>query len=140
MGETVFSEERSNTSPLDAYTLIGLDQTEQSVVRRLLQQGGEHAIRTLISAIQQKNGLVSFPMTAPRWETNVYPLYYWAYQKVGRKKVYTYLVELLPTLFSTANVAVPTEELECIKKSGSRSQRSCFLYLKIWIPTAEGGS
>jgi len=29
---------------------------------------------------------------------------------------------------------------ECIKKSGSRGQRSSFLYLKIWIPTAEGGS
>jgi hypothetical protein len=29
---------------------------------------------------------------------------------------------------------------ECIKKSGSRGQRNSFLYLKIWIPTAEGGS
>jgi flavin-dependent dehydrogenase len=29
---------------------------------------------------------------------------------------------------------------EYIKKSGSRGQPSSFLYLKIWIPTAEGGS
>jgi len=28
---------------------------------------------------------------------------------------------------------------ECIKKSGSRGQRSSFLYLKIWVPAAEGG-
>jgi hypothetical protein len=34
--------------------------------------------------------------------------------------------------------SVVRESEECIKKSGSRGQRSSFLYLKIWIPTAEG--
>ena len=29
---------------------------------------------------------------------------------------------------------------ECIKKSGSGSQQSSFLYLKIWVPMAERSS
>ena len=36
--------------------------------------------------------------------------------------------------------AVWGETCECIKKSGSCGQRNSFLYLKIRIPTAEGGS
>lgn len=94
----------------DTYKLIGLDQMEASVVRRRLHHwsnSDEEAIRPLIVALQQMGCLPNARIVAPRWETNVYPLYYWASHKLGSKTPYTHVFESLPT----ARVAIPFGEL-----------------------------
>jgi predicted GTPase len=71
----------------------------------------EQAIRPLIQAIQRKQCLSDIHIKEPRWETNVYPLYYWAHREVGSKRVYRYVLELLPKLFSPSNVSLTDKEL-----------------------------
>ena len=75
------------------YQLIGLDQMEASIVRRRLHQwndADEQAIMPLLASLQQQPCLARIEPKEPRWETNVYPLYYyWAYrEKVPHKEVY----------------------------------------------------
>ena len=77
---------------MDSYQLIGLDQMEASIVRRYLHQwskADEQAILPLLVALQQGQCLANVQIKEPRWETNVYRLYfYWAYhQKVVHKEV-----------------------------------------------------
>ena len=94
------------------YALIGLDQMEASVVRRRLHQwnkADEQAITPLIGALQQKQLLSEVHIKEPRWETNVYPLYYyWAYQhSLSSKDVYDRVFGSLPT----DKVSVPDGQL-----------------------------
>lgn len=98
---------------MDRYKLIGLDRTEASIVRRRLHQwskADEQAIVPLIGALQQKQYLPKVHITEPRWETNVYPLYYWAHREVGSKKAYDHVFASLLNL-STSTVSVPQQEL-----------------------------
>jgi hypothetical protein len=84
---------------MDGYNLIDVDKTEASIVRRRLHQwsrADEEVIKPLVLAIQEQQCLPNFPIVAPRWETNVYPLYYWVRDKVGRKKVYEHVFTSLP--------------------------------------------
>lgn len=97
---------------MDRYKLLGLDQMEASIVRRHLHQwnkADEQVITPLIAALQQGRCLSNLPIREPRWETNVYPLYYyWAYHhKVSHKKVYD---RVFASLRTTA-VSVPEEDL-----------------------------
>ncbi len=96
------------------HKLIGLDKSEASIVRRHLHQwskADEQAIRPLIRAVQEKQGLSDIHITEPRWETNVYPLYYWVHKAVDGKRVYDHVLELLPKPFSTSNMSLPEKEL-----------------------------
>lgn len=86
---------------MEDHQLINLDLMEASVVRRRLRQwskGDERPVLPLITALQDKRYLIGVHINDPRWETNVCPLYYWAYRKVGSKKVYDYVFDSLPTL------------------------------------------
>lgn len=87
---------------MDRYTLIDIDQMEASVVRRHLRQlnkADEQAIVPLIAALQQVRCLSNACIREPRWETNVYPLYYyWAHhRKVTHKEVYESVLKSLPS-------------------------------------------
>lgn len=96
------------------YKLIELDKAEASVVRRRLHQwskADEQAIVPLIGALQQKECLSNVHIKEPRWETNVYPLYYWAQHEVGSKRAYDHVFETLPNLFPASAVSVPREAL-----------------------------
>jgi hypothetical protein len=107
------------------YKLIGLDQTESAIVRRALHQwsrADQQAITPFVLNLQQKqeeHGLSNLQMTEPRWETNVYPLWYWAYAecdcKVGKVGSETacldYLLGLPSKLFPGASVSLPQEGL-----------------------------
>jgi len=78
---------------MDDYQLIGLDQTEASIVRRQLHKwnkSDDQPILPLIAALQQRGYISDLHIKQPRWETNVYPLYfYWLYrQKVIHSEVY----------------------------------------------------
>ena len=92
------------------YDLIELDQSEASIVRRRLQQWSEFDEQAIKPLIQNLSGI---RVTEPRWVTNVYPLYYWAYEKVkvGGRKVYTYVRHLLPELFATSTVSLSEDDL-----------------------------
>lgn len=88
---------------MDRYKLIGLDQMEASIVRRHLHRWGtadEQTIRPLITALQQTRSLSNVHIREPRWETNVYPLYYyWAHHhNVTHKEVYERVLASLPRL------------------------------------------
>ena len=63
----------------DSYTLIDLDGMEQSVVRRHLRRWSksDQDATPFIHALQQRQCLASLRIIAPRYETNVYPLYYY---------------------------------------------------------------
>jgi hypothetical protein len=78
---------------MDRYKLINLDRTEQSIVRRALHQwspADEQAIRPLVLAIQQQNGLSTLHITEPRWETNVYPLTTIGHKTAARRLTITF--------------------------------------------------
>jgi hypothetical protein len=98
----------------DKYKLIGLDQMEASIVRRHLHQwnkADEEAIRPLIVSLQELGCIQNTCISEPRWETNVYPLYYWA-RRLDSKKPYDYVFESL----ETSKVSIPTEELRIFVK------------------------
>lgn len=99
---------------MDIYKLIGLDQMEASIVRRHLHRwckADEEPILPLISTLQKKGQLSTVQIMAPRWETNVYPLYYWAHREVGKKKAYDHVIALLPSLFPTLTYSIAQKEL-----------------------------
>jgi hypothetical protein len=86
---------------MGSYQLIGLDQMEASIVRRHLHQWSktdEQAILPLLTALQQQQYLSQVHIEEPRWETNVYPLYfYWAHRyKVPHREVYERVLASLP--------------------------------------------
>ena len=61
------------------YQLIDIDQMEPSIVRRRLRRWTEAdaaEITPLIAALQDKGSLSGIQIQKPRYETNVYPLYY----------------------------------------------------------------
>lgn len=100
---------------MDKYKLIGLDQMEASLVRRRLRQwtkADEQAITSLITALQQKQGLPDVHVTEPCYETNVYPLYYyWAhYRQVRHREVYDCVFRSLPS----DRVSMTEEELRSL--------------------------
>lgn len=68
---------------IDRYKLLDLDQMEASIVRRRLRRwnkADEEAIRPLIGSMQQASCLDGVDIVEPRYETSVYPLYYyWAH-------------------------------------------------------------
>jgi len=97
---------------MEGYALIDLDKMEGSEIRRRLRQWNneEQAIKPLIEALQQKGYLSNLPIRKPRWETSVYPLYYyWKHQQevnhreVSQRKMFERLFEELPP--------VPQEDL-----------------------------
>jgi len=97
---------------MDRYKLIGLDQMEASIVRRYLHQwnkADEQAITPLITALQQGRCLSNVHVREPRWEINVYPLYYyWAhYRKIIHKEVYECVFGSLPM----DTVSIPEKDL-----------------------------
>lgn len=91
---------------MERYKLIGLDQMEASIVRRHLHRwtkADEDTIRPLIAALQRAGSLSHVHIREPRWEANVYPLYYyWAHRhKVSHKEVYERVLGSLPrSIFS----------------------------------------
>lgn len=94
------------------YKLIDLDQMEASVVRRRLRRwtkGDEQAIIPLIHALQRRQCLSNVRIVEPRYETNVYPLYfYWRCgQKVSHRQVYDRVFRILPT----ERLSMPKDEL-----------------------------
>jgi len=96
------------------FKLIGLDNSEASIVRRHLHQWiktDEQAIKPLILAIQEMQGISDIRMTDPHWETNVYPLYYWAERAVGSKRAYDHVLESLQNLYRPSKASLPEREL-----------------------------
>ncbi len=99
----------NNTS--EKYNLIGLDQMEASRVRRRLHKWtrtDEETIRPLVAGLQRSGCLQDCRINEPRWETNVYPLYYWASHKQGRKKPYDHVFELVLNRKAAKNEALRT--------------------------------
>src|SRR5512147_519405 len=95
--------------------LIGLDQMEASIVRRYLHQWSqedEQAIRPFLEALQQQQCFTDVHIMEPRWETNVYPLYfYWAHHhKVPHKEVYERVRESLPEI-SVADLRMQVDRI-----------------------------
>ncbi len=83
------------------YKLIDLDKMEQSVVRRRLRRwskADQEVITSLIHAVQQKQNLsAALRILEPRYETNVYPLYYYCLRESGtHRQAYDYVLKNLP--------------------------------------------
>jgi len=97
---------------MDNHILIGLDQMEASVVRRRLRQwskADQQTITPLITALHQGHYLPNVHLTEPRYETNVYPLYYyWAHHRqLSHREVYDRVFRSLPV----QKVSIPEEHL-----------------------------
>lgn len=95
-----------------SHKLIDLDQMEASIVRRRLRRwsGADQEVATaLVHALQQKQFRSDYRIIEPRYETNVYPLYYyWQYgHKVSHREVYDRVFQSLPTERSS----IPLDEL-----------------------------
>ena len=96
----------------DSHKLIDLDQMEPSIVRPRLRRwskADEEAVTALIHALQRKGYLSDVRVLEPRYETNVYPLYfYWQHgQKVSHRQVYDQVFQSLPT----DELRMPPDEL-----------------------------
>src|SRR5713101_6101193 len=94
--------------------LIGIDKTEATYVRRALHHwtdADEKAVTPLLGKLQCKYPDLQLRITKPRWETNVYPLYYWAHETVSSKKAYGHVLEILQTLFVASNVLLSAEDM-----------------------------
>ena len=84
------------------YELIDIDQMEPSIVRRRLRrwtEADEAAITPLVAGLQNKGALSGIQIQKPRYETNVYPIYYyWSHTKgLPHKQVYSRIVESFHT-------------------------------------------
>lgn len=131
---------------MGSYELIRLDKTEQSVVRRALHQwnkADEQAIKPLVLAVQQRNSLSTLHFTEPQWETNVYPLYYWAHGKGGGKKARDYVWDHLRTWFPTVSGAFPPEHMRVHVRAMVNSEidilvedADYFLFVEAKLPSA----
>ena len=89
------------------YQLIDIDQMEPSIVRRHLRrwtEADEAAITPLVAGLRNKGALSGIPIQKPRYETNVYPLYYyWPHTKgLPHKQVYSEVVESFQMYTETA--------------------------------------
>ena len=89
------------------YELIDIDQMEPSIVRRRLRRWTEAdgaAITPLVAGLQNKGVLSGIQIQKPRYETNVYPIYYyWSHTKgVPHQQVYSRIVESFDTNPDTA--------------------------------------
>jgi hypothetical protein len=124
------------------HNLIELDQSEASIVRRRLQHWSEFEEQAIKPLIQNLSGI---RITKPQYVTNVYPLYYWAYDKVkvGGRRVYTYVQGLLPELFPTSSVSLSEDDsyphLRRIVDSEIDvlvEDRDYFLFIEAKTPTA----
>lgn len=85
-----------------SHKLIDLDQMEPTLVRRRLRRwskADEEVITALIHPLQQRQCLANSRVLEPRYETNVYPLYfYWRHrQNVSHREVYNHVFQSLPT-------------------------------------------
>lgn len=131
---------------MNAYKLIELDDTESNKVRRALHRWSkvdEQAVMPLILAIRQKYDSSNFQIEEPRWVTNVYPLYYWAYNEMkSQRGAYDHVLELLPTLFPLARVSLPAEELRAHLRHIVNSEidiliedSNYFFFVEVKIPT-----
>lgn len=94
------------------YKLIDLDQMEPNLVRRRLRRwskADEEAIRALIHPLQEKQCFANCQVVEPRYETNVYPLYfYWRHgQNVSHQEVYNRVFQSL----RTTGVSMPQDQL-----------------------------
>ncbi len=89
------------------YRLIDIDQMEPSIVRRRLRRwtkADEAAITPLVAGLRNKGALSGIPIQKPRYETNVYPLYYyWSHTNgLPHKQVYSKVVESFQMYTETA--------------------------------------
>ena len=89
------------------YELIDIDQMEPSIVRRRLRRWTEAdgaAITPLVAGLQNKGVLSGIQIQKPRYETNVYPIYYyWSHTKgLPHTQVYSRIVESFHTYTDTA--------------------------------------
>ncbi|SRR5260370_388093 len=75
---------------MDGYNLIDLDQMEGSIIRRRLRRWSEadqDAIMPVVESLQQISFLNRVQIVRLRYETCVYPLYYyWTHHKQIRRK------------------------------------------------------
>lgn len=96
----------------DSHKLIDLDQMEASIVRRRLRRwskADQGVATALVHALQGKQFLSNCRVVEPRYETNVYPLYYyWRHgQQVSHREVYDHVFQSL----LTERLSTPHDEL-----------------------------
>ena len=84
-----------------AYDLIGIDQMEAAIVRRRLMDLGEQGARALVSQLQGSGLLPDSNIGHPRYETNVWPLYYYWINTPGleHRDVYVKTIESVQEQF-----------------------------------------
>lgn len=132
---------------MDGYTLIGIDQMEASIVRRHLYRWSDEkippliaalqkeTITPLIAALQQVGSLSRVHIWEPRWETNVYPLYYYCVcrHKDNHKEVYKRVLNLAPG-------PIPSDLQKYVERAADTEidllveDREYFVFIEVKIP------
>jgi len=83
--------------------LIGIDQTENAVLRRRLRPwlpSDMGRVRPLVHEILCRYGKDSWSHTDFQWETNVYPLFYYGWQREPESRVYQRITDRFCEAFS----------------------------------------
>ncbi|MBI2089182.1 MAG: hypothetical protein HYT78_10625 [Deltaproteobacteria bacterium] len=100
----------SKVANVNPYLLIDLDKGETSKLRRTLdpwQPAKAHAVTRLVGECSLRHG-ARLEIKEPRWETNIYPLYYYFWDQGYRgRKLYNQVIvdykRLFPELASPSS-------------------------------------
>ncbi len=99
---------------MNDYKLINRDQMEPSILRRKLdpwRPSKSDRVKPLINEILSNCGRNDLKIENPRWETNVYPLYYYFYDgRKGPKSVFVRTFEEYQHLFSGVTTSLNRDE------------------------------
>ena len=100
-------------------------------------------IKPIICMIRDIHSQSSMRVSKPRWETNVYPLYYWAERAVGSRKAYDFILDILTDLFPAFNVPLPDKDVLAHLKRIMNSEIDIlvedityFLFIEVKVPIA----
>ncbi len=100
---------------MDNYKLLDRDQMEPSILRRKLdpwKPSKADRVKPLVKEILSSSNHHNITMDNPRWETNVYPLYYYYYDgKKGEKSVFARIFEEYQQLFSGVTTSLQKDDL-----------------------------
>jgi hypothetical protein len=99
------------------YELVGIDKMEPSLLRRKIDPGQSEcteSLKRIIEAVFSWYGYDKRTIQQPRWETGVYPLYYWYFsdpERQQKQSPYKHILNKCEKCFSLSAFSPPLEDI-----------------------------
>ncbi len=101
----------------DDYKLVGLDKMEPTLLRRRFDPGQSECtegLKRLVEGVCSWYGYDKRTIQQPRWETGVYPLYYWYFsdpERQQKQSAYKHISNECEKCFSLSAFSPPLEDI-----------------------------